>query len=417
MKSKSPILFLILFSSLFSYQIVAQERFNQISEERRALLLFHELNLIQGKNDSLTGDFYFRISHNFISFLREENENSGTYYTAKIKLNIEVHFADSSIVRYSDNITKTINEYEATQNRYEYMTGKIRMKLKSKPVYYTLDGVDVGNGKVLFGTARKQNISKFDIPSLLDYHIADQINEPVNLSKNFAFNLDQSIILIVSDSTGISKWVLSLTRKKIADDEFEPVNDFDPIKLTALEKSEKSFRYRVEIPSLKMEAGSYKLGISANGKKAEIAFQNLWLDSPMALKDLDLATRVVRYIATADEYDELTSGSFETRVNKFKTFWKKKDPTPNTVYNELMTEYFRRVDYAYMNFQSLKEYGWRTDRGKIYILYGEPTSKQRVFPPGEPSEEIWIYAKLNKRFVFSDSDGKGTFRLNESNTN
>lgn len=411
MKIKSPF-FLLISAILFQFSVLnAQDKYNQINEGKRQPLFFHELNLTKTNNDSLAAEFMFRISHDHISFIRDNSEKPVPAYSANIKLNIELHFSDSSIIRYSDTFKKSVTDYKSTQNKFEYLTGHISIRLASKPVYYTLDGVDNGSDKVLFQPAKRQDVTKFNITSILDYQVSDSNSESVNFSKNLIFNYDQTINLILSDTTEISKLKFELSRKEINDDEFEIVSDFDPIRLIPVGLTKNNFQYKLSLPSLKLDAGVYRLTILNQDKKDIINFQNLWLDMPGALTNLDLATRVVRYIATPDEYDDLTSGSFDERVKKFKLFWQKKDPTPKTVYNELMTEYFRRVDYAFMNFQSLKDYGWRTDRGKIYILYGEPTSKQRIFPPGEPSEEIWIYTAAKKRFVFADVDGKGEFRL------
>ena len=77
-----------------------------------------------------------------------------------------------------------------------------------------------------------------------------------------------------------------------------------------------------------------------------------------------------------------------------------------------MTEYFRRVDYAFSNFRTLKEEnGVLTDRGRIYILYGKPTSIERSLAPGGPPRELWTYASLNKEFIFEDPSRQGNYKL------
>ncbi len=141
-------------------------------------------------------------------------------------------------------------------------------------------------------------------------------------------------------------------------------------------------------------------------------FSLLWLTMPVSLNNLDLAISVTRYITTADDFSNLQSGSRATRIEKFEKFWKQRDPTPTTAYNEQLAEYFRRVDYAFVAFRTLRdENGALTDRGKIYILYGAPNSTERVLATSGSPKEIWKYKSLNKQFVFEDPTKQGNYKL------
>ncbi len=115
-----------------------------------------------------------------------------------------------------------------------------------------------------------------------------------------------------------------------------------------------------------------------------------WNDMPLSLYDLDFAVTAMRYITTDSEYDDLRSGNRESRIKKFEEFWAKRNTVPGAAYNEMMTVYFQRVDYAFLNFRTLKEEnGALTDRGKIYILYGKPSHVERSLAPGGPPKETW----------------------------
>ncbi|NTV47810.1 MAG: GWxTD domain-containing protein [Chlorobiales bacterium] len=133
---------------------------------------------------------------------------------------------------------------------------------------------------------------------------------------------------------------------------------------------------------------------------------------PYPLYDIDLAIRLMEYILSPDALSDMLSGSSDDRMRSFNRFWKQKDPTPDTEYNEVMAEYFRRVDHTFFTFYTNQEYGWRTDRGRIYILYGEPAKVVREFPAKQPTRETWIYEKpINKAFVFADEANSGNYRL------
>ncbi len=142
-----------------------------------------------------------------------------------------------------------------------------------------------------------------------------------------------------------------------------------------------------------------------------------WNDMPLSLYDLDFAVTAMRYITTDSEYDDLRSGNRESRIRKFEEFWAKRNNVPGSAYNEMMTVYFQRVDYAFVNFRTLKEEnGALTDRGKIYILYGKPSNIERSLAPGGPPKETWTYGSLNKEFIFEDPSRQGNYKLIASGT-
>ena len=97
----------------------------------------------------------------------------------------------------------------------------------------------------------------------------------------------------------------------------------------------------------------------------------------------------------------------------FRDFWKRRDPTPGTEQNELMQEYYYRVEYANTHFSTNRN-GWETDRGRIFILYGEPSDvEQHPFEINSKPYEVWYYNALNRRFVFVDYTGFGDYELVE----
>jgi GWxTD domain-containing protein len=61
----------------------------------------------------------------------------------------------------------------------------------------------------------------------------------------------------------------------------------------------------------------------------------------------------------------------EEREQFIEAFWQRRDPTPDTVENEFKEEHYRRIAYANEHFAAGVA-GWRTDRGRIYIIWGPP---------------------------------------------
>ena len=80
----------------------------------------------------------------------------------------------------------------------------------------------------------------------------------------------------------------------------------------------------------------------------------------------------VTYIITDEERTAfLRLANNEEREQFIEQFWLRRDPTPDTQENEFKEEHYRRIAYANERFASGIP-GWRTDRGRIYIIWGPP---------------------------------------------
>lgn len=91
----------------------------------------------------------------------------------------------------------------------------------------------------------------------------------------------------------------------------------------------------------------------------------------------------VRWIITDEElsaWKKLTTNA--ERDNFIEAFWQRRDPTPDTEENEYKDEHYRRIAYANEHFAAGVP-GWRTDRGRMYIMYGKPDSIE-THPMGGP---------------------------------
>ncbi len=80
----------------------------------------------------------------------------------------------------------------------------------------------------------------------------------------------------------------------------------------------------------------------------------------------------VRWIILEEEMQAFKQFSNdEERENFIEQFWIRRDPTPDTLENEYREEHYRRIAYANERFAAGKA-GWRTDRGRIYVMFGPP---------------------------------------------
>jgi GWxTD domain-containing protein len=80
----------------------------------------------------------------------------------------------------------------------------------------------------------------------------------------------------------------------------------------------------------------------------------------------------VRWIITPEELSAFKQLSNDEERDAFiEQFWLRRDPTPDTPENEYKEEHYRRIAYANEHFAAGMP-GWRTDRGRIYIMWGPP---------------------------------------------
>jgi GWxTD domain-containing protein len=145
-------------------------------------------------------------------------------------------------------------------------------------------------------------------------------------------------------------------------------------------------------------------------------FDITWSLSTLLRTDFTAAVEQLRFIASEGERDSLLNSPDSLRAVSWLAFWDRRDPTPGTPINEFRDEYYRRIRYTNTAFSVGKRPGWRTDRGMIYIQYGEPDEVDRHpfdmdgFPYNAPWQ-VWHYYSNNREFVFVDRRGSSDYEL------
>ena len=122
----------------------------------------------------------------------------------------------------------------------------------------------------------------------------------------------------------------------------------------------------------------------------EVAFEN----SPyaaMSEEEVKQAFRHIDLIASEQERRRIKKlRELEARQHFLMNFWNKRDPNPSTPTNEFKDEFYQRVQYANDRYTSRSMEGWETDRGRILVKYGLPTSiEPHLFDRGVRPYEVW----------------------------
>ena len=119
----------------------------------------------------------------------------------------------------------------------------------------------------------------------------------------------------------------------------------------------------------------------------------------LPLKHRNWLEKDVIYIITPKEKDVFLQLETDSERDLFiEAFWKHRDPTPGTPENEIKMEHYRRINYANRRFGvGSPRPGWQTDRGRIYIILGEPMERDIYTSQRELRDtEIWFYQEMTK---------------------
>lgn len=177
-------------------------------------------------------------------------------------------------------------------------------------------------------------------------------------------------------------------------------------------------QYVIEIPLSDFRVGEYVARIlveDSEGRlldRAEKPLTLQWTGLADHVRDLEDAIAQLSYIAKKKDVQYIKEGrTDQERLNRFREFWSRRDPTPGTERNERMEEYYYRIAYANRQYGNFGE-GWRTDRGQVMVLFGEPDHVERhPFNFDVKPYEVWYYYQIGRRFIFIDETGVGDYEL------
>jgi len=456
--SKFSILFpaLILFLTATAPHADAQRRgettYQSLLQRADQPAAYIDHILLPGENGESQISVIFRLDYDFIPFLKSrpnmETPTPEAQYFAPVRMGVEIFEGKAprsgrkssdalSVFRENWQDTVWVDTFEQTKSRYDYTQGFISTTLEPGDYHYELQLSRAGS--VREQSSNRRNFSLFDFSStdstsfiLLNSHNKNEdmfTGSLLNYGNEVLYGQEYSILFMIPDSD--ESYTLSLQQlsaggenrdtvftKELTEQNFVNVTSLDvnhtetEIKLTGKISAE-GYRFAVvDIPNQNFENASYRIQLFETGKEKPIDTRRVnsqWLDMPVSLYNLDIAIDMMKFIVDDSQLDQLRSGSTAEREQKFRDFWKQRDPSSNTEFNELMAEYYNRIDHAYKNFSSLQVPGFETDQGRAYILYGPPENIERRLPADAPTREVWEYS--NRTLIFEATTGFGDFRL------
>lgn len=412
------ILYIIVLALLLS--ICPKTQFSQDFLIKPELFQLDVLNFYSTEGTRSRVDVYVEIPLKNMEFKKSKTVKGS--YVAKFDLNIDVRDKQGNIV------TNSVSKEEVTtkETGQEYLSQN--SQILTRNLFLTPGEYDVYVTVYEPGSKNKTEKNK-------KVTVEDYSNTPLSISDvmivSRMINNDGKRIITPDVSRNVSAidtFYLFYYVYKNNDDEKVDVNCriLDPQKKEVyngkqtLDKSEGvSFQNQVfmPVPTGSFDYGKYTVEITAASNNynytVNTTFENVAMDFPLPLKDIDILVEQLQYIAKSDELDYIRDAKTESeKIKRFLDFWKKKDPSPNTKRNEVMQEYYRRVNAANKFFGNVYSQGWRTDMGMVFIIFGEPNNIERhPYDMDAKPYEIWDYYNDNKQFVFIDNTGFGDYRL------
>ena len=382
--------------------------------------------------DSTRVDCYYRLSNELFNFVK-----SGDRYAARFELSLIVIDDDDyqvsaetlrdSVVVDTDAETRVMDPSSAQLYTTYLPPGKYDLQI-------TLYDQDTGD---------QQDISRpFEVPdyykdrlSVSDIQFAGLVLEgPANVgvdrrgirvvpNLSRAFGEDHTDMYIYyevyTDAAEEAQQPLTVAYKIKSSSGREVLNREEP-----LERQGNIGAYSGRFDTSELSQGVYTLEIEVddravrNRAKSKSEFHITWqfLLPLTAAKNFREITEQLRYIAKNDELDVLKKhrdAPAGEQKEALEAFWKRRDPTPGTERNENMIMYYRRIAYANENFDDGLRKGWRSDQGRIYIVYGPPDEVERHTWDRSYSHpyQVWHYYNISRSFVFVDFDGYGRYQL------
>ena len=360
--------------------------------------------------DSVLVKMYLEIPYKSLQFIKNGNEFVSAYDAQISVMNNNGKLLYKNI--WSDSIF--VNNYIKTTSKDESVVLFSEAIFLSKTILVLATVLDI----------ESRNFYKTSVNLNLDNSKSLFVNEPVLLLHkignwgfknnlmpswdNFLYSGKDSVNIFISGAC--SKQKCKLEWKISNNSKIDLISENVTINV-----ENNYFYYYLKYPISIFSDISYTLNMTIkSGNLTDKKSQKMIFLKPGISKqiiDFDDAIEQMKYILTTEELDTLKKIKTNQKENLFKLFWDSRDPTPNSLKNELMEEYYNRVSYSDEHFSGFQD-GWKTDMGMVYILFGYPDEVKRYSNhSNQKSYEIWYYFSINKTLRFVDVNGFGEYQL------
>jgi GWxTD domain-containing protein len=354
----------------------------------------------------------------FSSMSLSFNRESDNRFRANYVVNINVDGTAGRVKTIESNEAVIVSSYRETGRTDENLLFQEILDLA--PGKYTLSiGIrDVGSQR---GT---QETVEFTVPSLSQSALSSvvPVNEvrprqnkdavPFLLARpraSVVFGRD-SVIPIYVESYGESDRQLQM----LARNESGRVLWAQPVAIDAHDGLASGV---VEVPVGRLGIGVSQLSFVRDGAtdtSSAYVFVGFGEDMPVARFEDMVA--FLRYFATPTRLAALRAATEEDRPTAWATFLRETDSIPRTGVHEDLVDYFTRLVRANGRFREEGVPGWMSDRGRVFIVLGEPDQilEPTITDFSRNRQMAWDYREKGIQLVFYDETGTGRWRLTQA---
>ena len=416
----NPRTILLIIALLFSIDLYSQKNNHNF---------FSDIHSVPSSDSTIQYFYLYKIPVNSLIFSKTNDS-----YSASVQVAIELSDSNSNFIQRSFKDRKIVfNDFALTSDLNNFVEGVIKFTSVNKTIIVTSTIFDANSQKQIF--TKEQTVQKlinedseFFTEIILSSKIFKCGENSSRVLPNFSGlipfdNNLYDILIPCTDTTLVKLYVKVISQKDTVFDGSIERKEVDRLGLTECadriiispdSASPLTSNFYITQISQKLKEGQIEIIVSKSEKfikKRSFKLVARWLNKPRSLSDPESAIKLLRFIINDDSIKQILKGGdkYDSLLNKY---WKKIDPSPTTEYNELMAEYYERIDFTIKNFSTITgQSGVETDRAKIYILYGKPTFIERSSNADDKISEIWIYSKPKKKFIFVDEKGIGEFIL------
>ena len=395
-------LYLVLFSTIFSQGL------NRNIDQFKISSFVRPVN-----SDSIEILSFMEVSNNTLQFLKKDGLFEAQYEANIVILDKEKEKKSSKL--FSDKIV--VKKFGETTSRVKkkMITTAFVLPFDTYTVTSSLKDLDIK----LLGKKEKEidlkNLSKSTFFKIYDPIFTKEVKGEWGFDGN-RFPIESSRVVPKDNVISFYQYIVlnqgeyTLTLSLISD---KKVQWEDSIKAVADSDVVNHF---IEVPIEDVDRRDLKIKVVVSQDKNTASKSFIFKIKNTTFFDgisnIDSALDQMSYILTLDEKKELKELKQSEKEKFFKKVWAKRDPVAQTKVNELMEEYYTRVNFAEDNFSRGTSGGWKSDMGMIYILFGKPDDMTRSMNmQGSYNYQTWYYFQVGKEFTFIDEYGFGDYRL------
>lgn len=375
--------------------------------------------------------YVYKIAYNHLVFERDNSK-----YKAALRVLVEIMDSTGKIFQRDIRDTKIeVNTFETTSDRSLFLEDFLSFKLLSGNYFINTSVTDLNSLKeikpepvVLELDADKSGLvlqpliietGDFDCSSEKSYKLA-------NVGGSIPFSpLDFHLIIPVADTSVSNISVLIFNDRDTLLEQQSNESYILPLKVSKCSdnlviesgvNSKPTKNFVIRNVNRNLWEGEIKLVVFLSDTLSEqFNSRVIWLDKPFSFMNPEAAIELLRFIEADSVVVRMLNEDESEYLKILYDYWKSFDPTPETSFNQLMAEYYRRIDFAIKEFRGLgKTDGTKSDRGMIYIRFGKPETVERSSNNQGQVVETWYYKNPERKFIFVDQKGTGNFTLIEN---